>query len=419
MHVLDVTRDPNVGGGQGLVVLDVESDADLTGCPDCGVVAVGHGRHVQSLHDAPPFGTPVRVRWRKRIWRHPEPLVTADCVIAPGGLRIRDTATGVTASPGCCFGLKNWRDWLDLMNSEEPWLGHDPAPHVERVGAIVRLWPDGDHPEGLPIDYDNHKSHRKRRRLPIAAATAALITKQQVAVRTRFPDTPAGDLVLLPTQMRDPHGAEPISESLIATWHRTWVTGLPDFHLTVTVDAAVRRTTEQILFDKARIFLYAYRHSYAQRHADAGVAPDVLKELMDHRQLSTTQGYYRVGEKRRREAVDRVTAMQFDRHGNRIWRQAQLLLDSGYARRSIGEVAVPHGLCTEPSNVAAGGHDCPSDSAAWGAATFAPTSPTSLTWRPTSRTCCEAANASPRSPPTPGPPPKPCRPMRRSPAYGT
>jgi hypothetical protein len=30
MHILDVTRDPDVGGGQVLVVLDVESDADLT-----------------------------------------------------------------------------------------------------------------------------------------------------------------------------------------------------------------------------------------------------------------------------------------------------------------------------------------------------------------------------------------------------
>ncbi|MFE7396681.1 hypothetical protein [Streptomyces sp. NPDC057557] len=44
MHVLDVTRDPDVGGGQGLVVLVVESDADLTGCPGCGTVSVGHGR---------------------------------------------------------------------------------------------------------------------------------------------------------------------------------------------------------------------------------------------------------------------------------------------------------------------------------------------------------------------------------------
>jgi integrase len=214
--------------------------------------------------------------------------------------------------------------------------------------------------DGSPVlVYDNHKSHRKRRRLPIAAATAALITKQQDAVRARFPDTPARDLVLLPTQMRNPHGDKSISENLISGWHRDWVRGLPDFHIRVTVETAGRRTTEQILFDKTRIFLYAYRHSYAQRHADAGVAPDVLKDLMDHRQLGTTQGYYRVGEARRREAVDRVTAMQFDRHGTRIWRQAQLLLDSEHARRSVGEVAVPYGLCTEPSNVAAGGHDCP------------------------------------------------------------
>ncbi|MFG1879356.1 hypothetical protein ACGFIV_31405 [Sphaerisporangium sp. NPDC049003] len=37
--------------------------------------------------------------------------------------------------------------------------------------------------------------------------------------------------------------------------------------------------------------------------------------------------------------------LQFDRQGNRIWRQAQALLDSEHARRSIGEVAVPFGVC--------------------------------------------------------------------------
>jgi hypothetical protein len=80
---------------------------------------------------------------------------------------------------------------------------------------------------------------------------------------------------------------------------------------------------------------------------------------MDHREASTTQRYYRVGEKRRREAVERVTTMQIDRHGTRIWRQAKTLLDSEHARRAIGSVQVPYGTCTEPSNVAAGGHDCP------------------------------------------------------------
>ena len=66
-HVLGVTT-----LGDGLLVVDVESDATLTGCPLCGVVAVGHGRRVQVLHDAPCFGRPARVRWSKRIWRCPE-----------------------------------------------------------------------------------------------------------------------------------------------------------------------------------------------------------------------------------------------------------------------------------------------------------------------------------------------------------
>jgi hypothetical protein len=85
----------------------------------------------------------------------------------------------------------------------------------------------------------------------------------------------------------------------------------------------------------------------------------VLRQLMDHSKLDTTKQYYHVGEARRREAVDRVAAMQFDRHGNRVWREAKALLDSEHARRAVGEVAVPFGVCAEPSNVQAGGGACP------------------------------------------------------------
>ena len=85
----------------------------------------------------------------------------------------------------------------------------------------------------------------------------------------------------------------------------------------------------------------------------------MLAELLDHRNLNVTRGYYRVGEDRRRDAVDKVTAMSFDRHGNRIWRDARALLESEHARYAVGEVAVPYGTCTEPSNVAAGGDACP------------------------------------------------------------
>ncbi|WP_245562804.1 transposase [Nocardia araoensis] len=51
--------------------------------------------------------------------------------------------------------------------------------------------------------------------------------------------------------------------------------------------------------------------------------------------------------------------MQFDRHGDRIWRHAQALLDDEHLRHAVGSVAVPYGTCSEPSNVAAGGDDCP------------------------------------------------------------
>ena len=51
--------------------------------------------------------------------------------------------------------------------------------------------------------------------------------------------------------------------------------------------------------------------------------------------------------------------MSFDRHGNHVWRDARALLESEHARYAVGEVAVPYGSCTEPSNVQAGGGACP------------------------------------------------------------
>jgi hypothetical protein len=112
-------------------------------------------------------------------------------------------------------------------------------------------------------------------------------------------------------------------------------------------------------FDKDAAYLYAYRHSFAQRHADAGTPVDVLRELMGHRSMSTTQIYYRVTAKRTRSAVDTLAAFQLDRGGNRVWAEARVLLDSEHQRIAVGQVAVPFGTCSEPSNVKAGGGSCP------------------------------------------------------------
>ncbi|MET7410141.1 tyrosine-type recombinase/integrase [Streptomyces parvulus] len=231
-----------------------------------------------------------------------------------------------------------------------------------RPGEIAKLpWDcldkDGD---GQPVlIYDNHKALRNGRRLPISENTAALIVTQQQRTRARFPHTPSKDLRLLPSVVTNPHGTKPMAHNTIGDQHRAWVSSLPKILVPTTVEIHGERLTKMLPFDKSKVVLYAYRHTYAQRHADAGTPVDVLKVLMDHRELGTTQRYYRIGQERRREAVDRVTTMQFDRHGKRVWRTAKALLDSEHARRAIGEVAVPYGVCTEPSNVAAGGHDCP------------------------------------------------------------
>lgn len=206
--------------------------------------------------------------------------------------------------------------------------------------------------------YDNRKANRLRRRLPIGAATLAVIERQQQRVRQRFPDTPAAELKLLPTSIKNPYGAKGMRDETVGARHRKWVDSLPEV-LVPTASTVEGKAPEPMPFDKSRMFPYAYRHTYAQRHADAGVPIDVLRELMDHLNAMTTQGYYRVGEQRRRDAVDRVTAMQFDRHGNRTWSNAKKLLDSEHLRRAVGEVAVPYGMCSEPTNVAAGGDDCP------------------------------------------------------------
>ncbi|WP_328311471.1 hypothetical protein OG432_15180 [Streptomyces sp. NBC_00442] len=83
-----------------------------------------------------------------RALRH---LLSVDVVTAPGGLALTDTAAGITIAPGCCFGLENWRDWSGLGQDQEVWLGHDTVARVERLGDLVRVWPDTTPPAPAPI----------------------------------------------------------------------------------------------------------------------------------------------------------------------------------------------------------------------------------------------------------------------------
>lgn len=103
-------------------------------------------------------------------------------------------------------------------------------------------------------------------------------------------------------------------------------------------------------FDLASVQPYDFRRAYAQRHADNGTDPDVLRQLMDHVSMATTMGYYQVSSKRRRQAVSTLAPLAHDRHGRQI--------GIGDGRVQLKITPVPYGDCAEPNNVAAGGTAC-------------------------------------------------------------
>jgi integrase len=195
--------------------------------------------------------------------------------------------------------------------------------------------------------HDMPKVARQGCRLPIDQATVQLIAAQKRAVRARYPDTPATQLRLFPRMHRNPHGTIPTNPAHISRIMRLWVNALPTV---LDVDGSS--------FPREGIVPYAFRHSYAQRHADHGTPVEVLRELMGHASMVTTQGYYRVRHERARRAVQTLAPLQIDRHGNRTMPVVQQLLESERLRREVGQIAVPLGLCTEPSNVKARGQGC-------------------------------------------------------------
>ncbi|MHB1533154.1 MAG: tyrosine-type recombinase/integrase [Acidimicrobiales bacterium] len=103
---------------------------------------------------------------------------------------------------------------------------------------------------------------------------------------------------------------------------------------------------------------HAFRHTYAQTMADQGVEAPVLRDLMDHRSLSTTLGYYRVGDARKRAAMELLARHTVDNRGL-VRPVASPPSALTHLRESLAWVAVPMGKCSEATNVRAGGQACP------------------------------------------------------------
>ncbi|MEV0651320.1 tyrosine-type recombinase/integrase [Phytomonospora sp. NPDC050363] len=252
---------------------------------------------------------------------------------------MRGLAEGLTVMEEV-FGISSRRITELLIDT-----GRRPAEICRlRLDCLVR------DASGKPVlIYTDFKNNRPDQRLPISEVTAAVILAQKDWVTAKFPATPIGKLALFPRETGNPKGTRYIGEETFATTHRSWIRLIGGD----LVDEDGRA------FDPALVVPYAYRHSYTQRHADQGIAPDVLRDLMGHRSMQTTLSYYHVTETRVRGAVDRVAQHQFDGQGQRVFTAVATLLADEHARMRIGQVAVPFGICTEPSNVKAGGQACP------------------------------------------------------------
>ncbi|MER5359500.1 site-specific integrase [Streptomyces sp. NPDC002785] len=196
----------------------------------------------------------------------------------------------------------------------------------------------------VSLIWNNNKGRRMRRRLPIVTETVQTIERWQ-KVRDQV-DAPSHSEAHLFPAATDAAGLPHLSSITLGATLRKWVDSLPE------LDSGTFDTDGNPLpFDKSLIFPYAFRHSFAQRHADAGTPLDVLRDLMDHDDPRTTLGYYRVSLKRKREAVKTLSLQVVDRLG-----AASPCSPLAYEQRSV---AVPFGGCTEPSNVKAGGQACP------------------------------------------------------------
>jgi transposase len=143
--------------GEALVIT-IESAPTVTGCPACGVVARSHGRRAVELIDAPCFGRPVRLRWRKRTW------TCADAACPVGTFTEQDeqvaAARALLTARACRWAIEQLRGehasvaglarqlgttWRTVWGAVRPLLARAAADEtrfagVTRLGVDEHVW---------------------------------------------------------------------------------------------------------------------------------------------------------------------------------------------------------------------------------------------------------------------------------------
>lgn len=145
--------------------------------------------------------------------------------------------------------------------------------------------PPGERTKLPVLVHDMPKVRRTGYRLPITQDTANLLVEQQQAVRQQFPDTPLAKLALWPAPYKNPYGSVLLAAYAWQRELRRWARQLhlvdgrlgPDANLV----ARINPDGQPVRFSAEAVHAYAFRHTYAQRHIDAGTPVQVLQSLLD------------------------------------------------------------------------------------------------------------------------------------------
>ncbi len=147
---------------QTLMAATVSTHWQLQGCPDCGVSAPSRGRRRRVLHDVPHGDVRVRVVWRQRVWRCPDPACPRGSFVeqVPGLVTPRGSITGraITWAIGQLrgehatiaglarrLGVSWWALWR-LVRSELEHLAANESRFagVRSLGVDEHIWHHGD-----------------------------------------------------------------------------------------------------------------------------------------------------------------------------------------------------------------------------------------------------------------------------------
>ena len=296
-----------------------------------------------------PGGVAIRPGERPRRPRpddavgHALPDAVVAQLLSPHSLALLECLAGQTIRAAVELGAGIGRRTAELCSLRFTCLDYD-----------IHVGDGGKRRVSPVLVHDMPKVGKTGCRLPVHQREADIISVQQERVRAAYPDTPIERLVLFPRPLKNPDGTKAIGTSHLQREMRTWVEALE------RLDGPERdRAGEPVPFPRERVIPYAFRHTFAQRHADAGTPVDTLKELLGHDTVRTTLGYYRVTARRKRAAQDALGPLQIGADAQRVRPDGRALLPAEALREQVGQVAVPFGICTEPANVAASGQSCP------------------------------------------------------------